>query len=1670
MSCPNINTPEYQALVKQYGAGEAFAIWERGGEISDRLYGIGLGNTPEYHINTLNAVTRFLENIGIQEELVPEILDAQGGIVQGAIAAANFLTGKIQYKSSDSVEKRLEAWNKKPEEAAHFFFRLMQNNVPLKNALLMASYRALEAGKGSFSQEYLDAYKNKPGALMEEYIGQAIAEAIKRVETKNGSPEDYSFLQKFLNWIDEMFKKFSDYMRGEEQDSFEVAAMKILSSDTSDLMTWDEYNQINNKVNFADVVTDESVVKENVVNDVVDTSKDFNALITGQYRKKTRYLNKTLDKYYKIKTVTASNTGYPTIQLVPQNTITQKLSDTQQERLIKDNGYVNVVPALKGLPEILKKFKGQKIALSSKTLPIQVKKGEMKVYTDVLEMIGRENPDIKSISAEEFVNEVHNFLKLNYLLGFQDHRDVHPMYRVSQTFQYTPGLMGSPERQFTDEYLTNLTEDDIRGMTPEQRLQVSYELGLRGAPNAGTGNVFHRKISIRFNNEYFPSGHFNYQPAAWGNLTPFYSNSQTVKDAVLLHEIQNDWIEQLWNSKTQTNKEARDILNEHLNKMEDYYKEQASGGKVEYNNLIGYNMTERLMPIYDRGKIVKPESFVTNALIEFGNAVGVKERLNELLNLSVSAPSMENVKKGLDNSYRSRRQVQELIRHGGLNSVLSDALKDAIIVWLKMSVYDTTQPKELKREFSINFSQRINKELREWYGKNFEEVLAPTNMSANVPYNKRKTAINTSYNSFIAVTEKQMLQETNKQIKFAKTGLIRAIGNDRRNTLIKKLLALPNTQLQEIIDNVHYNEQLLEKMIKQRATAVQSKGISSAENMETLLEHEAFKAIAITEVEKEEYDKKVKEIRRTIDTNLNYVTPLMHHLIQTHIQDYSKNVPLIFSGYAITMLSQGNGITAELYAGPEEVKKGIVSKVGPMYTAISGWAKDNNVKLQYTEDVPGLKGKAGGYILDLSNYDYKEPILYGMESKKPLTSTIADWQSYEAPKNITEFSDIYRNISDKKQQLQAEGYMIRNLSDRGFQYLMPENNVQFQLSTTAGSTDSKLLVTLKDFVKRLGGQVRTVDQLVIEGKVYTGVAVTDILNRTIDVVEGKAGIDTLPEEVGHLFTALLPADSYLLEQMKEEARNSVLYDEVYDEYKDTELYKNPDGSVNEEYILNEVMGKLISKAILNEWSRGENKSAWNKFWDKLWKWIQQLVGSYREDQQKNPYDKAAQQILSGDVSALDIEGRNLAKERGQYYFQLNPKIVASVNERLKAATDVQRDVVKEVYLDVHDRIILDEDHIYKTLEEVNPTVFNSVTTRISGKKVFTKEDSEGNPIEDPYMQNREWGNDVDKLLQGVINGEDIEEISTGIIPDKVKNEVYWYFKGLINNLTSDGSIALTQVIVADFESKIAGSIDLLLVDPYGNMTIVDLKTSWHSIWGSVYANSDTGIGEGSVFEDKVIDKDGNIVSRPLKDGKPIKEPGDKSIKLPRKKYQSLQTGTYAKIIGLKGYPVQATRTEHILLSRDENDNITGWKPDNKGGTKPSTIVHALSENEDYIDVVVPTKYTGKDRLQELNDQYKTGNPLRRAVEDTTAPTDEQQEAIEQRTEDIVTTAKDWRDYLKSLRYRGTDVNVLAIQEVDELLRYMQEEMDKTEDYSKVYSAFLTNLEQNLDNVLSYLTN
>ena len=1094
-------------------------------EQNNSLFGLNTQNQEqlEFHINTLNVVSKFLENVGVEQRLIPEFLSQNGSIVDGVLAAANFIEGTVDI-IDDLNKGRAEAWNKLPEEASHWWYRLLNENSPLKKALWESHQTALkndELYKGQYGK-----LVKSPSDLTEESIGQLIAEAIKRIETKNAAPEDYSFLKKFLEWINSIIGIF----KNTTQDPFEVAAMKILSSDMSDLMTWEEYRKLNNIVNFADILTEQSVapidytliedigfigstfmedaegnaksgyrfhfrdsdwikkygdsspsfytqeeldnwvsanVKEydqrqkQILQEVRDNQIFFDRLLNKTFRKKSKFLPKTLRKYFNI--IDAQNLNPLREWNISQELlqITKKLSEQEKKQIIETNGYTNIAPTLKVLPDLLQKYgrkttpeiikqeieitnklvkkeitkeqatelrqkleskkKGNPIVLSQ---PIKIdgaKKQELSILNGIKEMIKLENPNLKSITAEEFVAEAHNWLETNYLLGFANENS-YLSYRTDQTFSYL-----SDRQSNEDVDITNLTEEEIQRLPFEERQRIANIVGL----TKKNPDVYHNKVSLRFNDSYHEeygqdANHFAKRPSAWGNLTYFYTGKNKWKDAVLLHEIQNDNIEALRNFKAEK-VDLETSLGRYLQQLNtdllDNITQIESGGKqiIKRDSSVEFSKTHlqlnyQLLQLKDLP-------------LEQG-LVQLKERLNEQIELHKSDRSKnpDKAQKVVEKAYSQRRIFRDFQRRGGIKSLLTkeelqnleDILKrlnteevEGEAQWLpEENQFEPGFPairnlKQKKQDFklkTIELQAKITRELQKIYGDNAPliNLTAPARPRTKSQIRQgvqRSQELNENVNWLLAYSEKKILDNLSKTIEESKKNYIKARNATVANNFNVQLSKITQEQWANLVENYKYNQDLLNRLIDEQAQKDIQKAFAevnpevnpliSSQFYETInglplntkevkneihfgtwefgygdlyfdetyyyaeldngkwakikksdlkdaiiksnakdtrkkeqeTKFETLKQQALNkkaELEKN-YGKIEEEVKQTLEIEMNYFTPLVHHLIQKHINQYGKDFPMYFSGYQITKLTQGSDRTAWIYAGKDEI-------------------------------------------------------------------------------------------------------------------------------------------------------------------------------------------------------------------------------------------------------------------------------------------------------------------------------------------------------------------------------------------------------------------------------------------------------------------------------------------------------------------------------------------------------------------------------------------------------------------------------------------------------------------------------------------------------------------------------------------------------------------------------
>lgn len=146
----------------------------------------------------------------------------------------------------------------------------------------------------------------------------------------------------------------------------------------------------------------------------------------------------------------------------------------------------------------------------------------------------------------------------------------------------------------------------------------------------------------------------------------------------------------------------------------------------------------------------------------------------------------------------------------------------------------------------------------------------------------------------------------------------------------------------------------------------------------------------------------------------------------------------------------------------------------------------------------------------------------------------------------------------------------------------------------------------------------------------------DFANRLILISQGKATLDTLPEEAGHFIYELLGEKNPLVQRMRELAVKTDLYKEVKKKY--AKKYGN-----DENKYIRETVGKLIGKAIVQGYVNESNSNSIMNTIKRILERLKQLFRNadtnalYREVE--SVYGTVASQVLTGNIE--NMSSKNL---------------------------------------------------------------------------------------------------------------------------------------------------------------------------------------------------------------------------------------------------------------------------------------------------------------------------------------------------------------------------------------------------------------------------------------------
>lgn len=928
------------------------------------LYGVDTQSTqgPVFTSDTLAAVGAFLDALGVDVRITR--LDRDD-----ALAAANFIEGTVDI--AKEMDKRVEAWDLLPEEAAHWWYRLLKDDEPLKKALFdlaANSMRRIEL----LDQNYAD-YKN-PYAFTEEVIGQLIAESIERIQKNKALEADTTFWGLFKKLI----KKVISAFRKHQQTPFDIAAARIMAADIEGLMTVEDYHVMMAQADpslLADN-TSETISKETKSETQVVEDTQYFEYLQKRFRKPSRYLKKTIAKLQ-----SRLDSSFKVLQTFKEGDPTR----------------TDVRLTFGSKIKLFQKYPG-KIALNSPIKLDGVKKGELEILNHVREAIKKENPSLKSVETTSFAEEVDTYINSVYSMSSMHVGGMHDSYNISSTF-----IDDRARHKKIGLYVNN--EFFTRGHWAHNPF-VFYSLTpYNNKPVKALGQSGYRD-PFDFKDQY-DTGDYEGDPKDW--------------TSVMLHEIQTDILDQLkLFSGGETGKRA-DIAR-YVLKNDFYFSfwDKALAEDQPWSSSM-YDQFKHALDLRDSQLREKPDTY----------AAKVKKQASEMSeDLDVYytvARIFENTAKhhrdlweemvsqyfdGIDIPDTTDRYEARDIKMQHRNAIIREYTSKFEEIFTTEYNF-SMKGKEHEGPFSNYFdsnSEKLQYYLEEFFRNTYNTNHAKSKIGSrpvgykNMLAGKRKS-IQEKYTSIPVY--KAQFNRLNKMEKLTEAQVEKLYNQMLEQVDALQLLIEESDDLSEN-DRMKFYERFAKMYLVptlhhalQTARANGAKEIRFAGAALTRqLQGNNIAAVLYagpeeTKVTPEERLKAQREfLIPFVAKRLNRMRKEMRDAgVDKNIIDSYKFDPenpfAVYDDLRATTSSEQEFLDAvvdKLNVNKSTMEQfiqnnipGKFKNIGPIYNALS---KIKGVKLRY-EPTPGVKGNTPSYVVDLTDYNLEEPVLYGLRKPDP---------------------------------------------------------------------------------------------------------------------------------------------------------------------------------------------------------------------------------------------------------------------------------------------------------------------------------------------------------------------------------------------------------------------------------------------------------------------------------------------------------------------------------------------------------------------------------------------------------------------------------------------------------------------------------------------------------------
>jgi hypothetical protein len=387
--------------------------------------------------------------------------------------------------------------------------------------------------------------------------------------------------------------------------------------------------------------------------------------------------------------------------------------------------------------------------------------------------------------------------------------------------------------------------------------------------------------------------------------------------------------------------------------------------------------------------------------------------------------------------------------------------------------------------------------------------------------------------------------------------------------------------------------------------------------------------------------------------------------------------------------------------------------------------------------------------------------------------------------------------------------------ERG-EYTEEQRGEFFQLKgeSVSSKASAKTIALVNDLLKRIGVNVASVKEIVVNGIKYDANAVANITQALVQVVEGKEA-ESLPEEAMHMVVAIVKqTNPKLYNQLLKEINNYNIKNQVFQQYGTNPFYQTKEGKPDVLKLKEEAIAKVLAEKIILKTEgmseKPENLAKVETWWDTILDWLKNLFNV------KSGFDQATLDILSGkEIGTIEDAKSN------DVYFQLNQSKQDRLYDSIKTAI-TKFGIEKK------------EDGYYYNGKKMRRVT--DLSTEWYERRFANKDISEDDYEKAVFDLKAEKGTDGHKDFEYAFS-RFIDE-NGNLRTDYLKDDDYIsrlnpddrdMYETLRDNLRDrlesfpPGTKFLSEAIIADPKRNIAGTADFIAITKEGKVSILDWK-------------------------------------------------------------------------------------------------------------------------------------------------------------------------------------------------------------------------------------------------------